>query len=68
MLKRHATNVSQTATQPPFNKGNMVSNQHGMSLDGQQKAHDDHNNNSHGHPPGCGPIYNSSHMKIPHNT
>lgn len=75
MLKRHATNVSQTQSQqqqqPSFNKGNMAANHHQamMSMEAQQKSHDDHNNNnSHGHPPGCGSMYNSQHMKIPHNT
>lgn len=70
MLKRHATNVSQTQSQQQsFNKGNMATNHHGMmSMEAQQKNHDDHNNNNHGHPPGCGSMYNSQHMKIPHNT
>lgn len=67
MLKRHANNVSQNQSQPNFN--NKSSNNHGLMSIESQKSHDDHNNNTHGHPPGCGPIYsNASHHKIPHNT
>ncbi|KAG4074247.1 hypothetical protein HA402_008656 [Bradysia odoriphaga] len=69
MLKRHANNVSQNQSQSSsFSKGNGIST-HGMMAIEAQKSHDDHNNNnnSHGHPPGCGPMYGVSHLKIQHN-